>query len=360
MMLALLSLLCLGAVRPQETVPLNGPGFQLGVVMNVDLQSESRFIRHFEIADGWADYIKVGTGIDQEGWKPDAGSLPLTRAKRLAQEARRRGMGMQVGLSGTPPLTDEWRALERPGAGYRYGKYGQMPKSWWPKWVEYQRAAARAIVDVYGDEAPQKVRFELFNEPYDRGEDPSVDEFLAYVIPKLTDRQGKVYGCPLDGPTLWGQITQITNQVLHLSQLMKSKPEIFGRIQRIPLNVYPPYGDELTATGQSLPQGYEGFVRQVVRSVRAETGHEPFISEMGISRVTDVDTTLLGARTNEIAGQYLVETLQRFRKLGIPAITIYQSMDGSAEDARKQSYGLADHTGRLRIDTVRLKGLGSR
>lgn len=342
----MLSLICLAVTL--------APKLELGVVMNIDVRSEAMFKRHFEIASGWASYIRVGVAMDQEGWKPEIERLPFVRDRRLAVECRERGMGMDIILGGVP-VTDEWIKLGKPtNSGKR--SYASMPRSWWERWADFQIAAAKAYVDAYGPTAPSKIRFQLFNEPYDRGEDAAVDQLIAYLIPRIV-KDGTIFGCPVDGPSLWGPQAQMDRQIDHFSKFMRDNPNIDRVIQKVPLSMYPTTEGEAVHNVDAMVKQYVEKAKKTVRDSQVTLRRPVYFSEVGVGRIYDVRPTVFGARTNELAEQGLIKALDAFRNAGFQHVTIYQTKDDTEEDASTRGYGLADRFGRLRVDLANLARL---
>lgn len=321
---------------------------EMGAVMNIDMTSEATFRRHFEVAQPWASYVRVSVAMDQEGWKPDIEKLPFVRNRRLAQECRKRGWGMDVHLGGVPH-PEAWSALGKPRGGYSGQRLREMPREWWPKWADYQREAAKAIVEAYGPEAPNKIRFQLFNEPYDRGEDALADELMSFLVARIT-RKGKVFGCPLDGPSLWGKPDQMSRQMDRFAKLMRSDLTLGQAIQKVPISMYPIANARSERDPDLLAEEYVGEAQRTVREAETTLGRPVYFSEAGVGRVYDVRYDIFGARTNELAERALIRTLQGFRRAGFQHVTLYQTKDDTEADARGYGYGLADRHGRLRVD----------
>lgn len=340
-MLALLALVVVGS--PME----------LGVVMNIDLRSEAAFRKHFEVADGWASFVRVSVAMDQEGWKPDIDKLPFTRNRRLAVECRERGLGMDVHLGGLPHI-ERWSALAKPKGSYSGQRYREMPREWWSRWADYQREAAKAIVEAYGPDASKKIRFQLFNEPYDRGEDDIADELMSYLVRRVTSRDGKVFGCPLDGPSLWGRPVQMSRQFERFAKLMLTDPTLGRAIQKVPISMYPVANARSERDPDLLVAEYVASAQETVREAQATMKRSVYFSEMGVGRAYDVRQDIYGARTNELAEKALVGALGAFRALGFQHVTVYQTKDDTEADARGYGYGLADRFGRLRVDLRQL------
>lgn len=333
---------------------VSAPPMDLGVVMNIDLGSEAVFKSHFDVATGWASFIRVSTGMDQEGWKPDIAKLPLTRAKRLAQECAKRGWGMHVVLGGVPEPTMWSEALEPAPANYRRDRYGTMPRSWWPKWVEYQRAVARATVAAYGPGATSKIRFQLMNEPYARGEDDVVDELIAYLVPRITDRRGLVEGCPLDGPSLWGYPHELSPMMLRFRRLLDRYPDIDRAIQRVPFSAYPMSDGRPDLNPAQVTEDFAAHCESLVRRGTALFKRPIYFCEFGVGVAYDMPVSIFGARANELAERSMIEVLDRLRRKGITTVTIYQTRDTHEKEEREKGYGLLDRFGRPRFNTSNL------
>jgi len=329
------------------------PKMELGVVMNVDLTSEATFKRHFQIAEGWASYVRVSIGTDQQAWRPELERLTYERSRRLAIECRQRGWGMDVTFGGVP-VTDEWNVLGKPARKMLGKRYAEMPRSWWPRWAEFQKRSAKAIVDAYGPDAPKKIRFQTFNEPYSRGEDDLVDELLVYLIPRVVGRDGTVFGCALDGPTIWGHYGQIHDQMERFATLLANNPAIDKIIRKVPVSMYPTPDQAGLYDPQLLVQQYLELASKVVRTGREVLERPVYFAEAGVGRVYDVLPSIYGARTNEVAEDALIASLEGFRRLGFQHVTVYQSKDHDERDAKTYGYGLADRFGRLRVDVTRL------
>jgi hypothetical protein len=329
------------------------PKMELGVVMNIDLQSESVFKSHFDVAEGWASYIRVSSGIDQQGWRPDVEKLPLVRTKRLAFECAKRGWGMHVVLGGMPHPERWSETLGKPKGEYRYDRYGSMPKSWWASWVAYQKAAAKATVAAYGPGATSKIRFQLMNEPYARGEDDVVDELIRYAVPRLADGDGLVAGCPLDGPSLVS-VPPGESLIDRFARLLKSDKLLDKVIKRVPFSSYPPtYGSRNVDVSRVIDD-YVAHCRNLLKLGEAELRRPVYFSEVGVGVVREIPFSIFGSRTHELAERVLVESLDRLRREGVLQATIYQTRDHNQEDEQTRAYGLLDRFGRPRFDTLNL------
>jgi hypothetical protein len=232
-----------------------------------------------------------------------------------------------------------------------------MPKAWWPKWAEFQRIAAKTVVETYGPDAPGKVRFQLFNEPYDRGEDATVDELMAYLVPRIVGRDGTVHGCPLDGPSLWGPPTQLNGQIDRFARFLKMNPDVNGVVRKVPMSMYPSSDERGLRDSDELVRQYVSKAVATVKLGEKILGRPVYFSEVGVGRVYDVIPKLFGARTNELAEKALFASLHGFRANGLQHVTIYQTKDHDGSDAEVYGYGLADRQGRLRVDLSSLARL---
>ncbi len=326
------------------------PKMELVVVMNIDLGSEAIFKSHFEVASGWASFVRVSSAIDQQGWKPDIERLTFLRSRRLAIECRQRGWGMHVHLGGTPHPAEWSKALGAPPKPYRPNRYASMPRSWWPQWVEFQRAAAKATVEAYGPNATQKIRFQLMNEPYGRGEDEVVDELIKYMVPRLVDSKGLLFGCPVDGPSIFGYPDDMNAQIRRFAALLKSDPILNRTIQRVPYSAYPLSTGDRNLDPEKVVEGFVTYCEKIRREGEATFGRPIYFCEFGIGRAYDMPVSVFGARANQLADWALIETLDRLRRRGMTHATIYQTRDDNAEDERIKGYGLLDRFGRLRVD----------
>lgn len=330
------------------------PKMELGVNMNIDLASEAVFKSHFDVAQGWASFIRVSSAMDQQGWKPDIAGLSLLRSRRLAVECRARGWGMYVHLDGVPH-PDGWsKALGPPEAKYTPNRYASMPRSWWPKWVEYQRAVARATVEAYGPNAPRKIRFQLLNEPYNRGEDEVVDDLIRYMVPRLVDKDGLIEGCPVDGPSLFGYPDQLASQINRFSALLKSDPLLNRVTQRIPYSAYPLSTAANSLDPEKVVSDFVSLCVRLKREGESTFGRPVYFCEFGVGTGYDMPVRVFGARANQLADWGLMESLDRLRRQGINMATIYQTRDYNEEDARLKGYGLLDRFGRRRFNTTNL------
>lgn len=345
-------------VGPVPQLPaLKKPG-DVGVVMNIDLTRPEVTKRHFEIAKGWAKFVRVSVGMDMEGEFPDAERNKFGRLRTLARECASRGLGMHVITGGVPNvLAEEWQKLGHV-SGYKGKRYNEMPESWWPKYAAWQRRACQEIVEAYGPLAYRKVRFQLFNEPYDRGEDPAVTRLINFVIPRLTDEDGKIFGCELDGPSLWGNPDQMKKQIDMLHDLMERFPSTFGRIGRIPLNMYPPgryyrEADELTAFYIAGSKQMVDYARRALR------GHEIYFSEFGVSRVWDSRPEVFGDQFDDVAAHSMLETLREMRKY-VSEITIYQTLDTNIEVQKREGFGLQDASGNPMVNMDELRRIANK
>lgn len=338
-----------------ELAPLPKPG-EVGIVFNIDLVDPKITARHWQAADGWAKYIRVSIGMDMEGYTPDANRPEYKRLKTLAKECARRGIGMHVILGGLPHRdANAWQNLTKE-PNYQGQKYGDLPRAWLNNYLAWQDRAASEVVKAYGANAKNKIRFQLFNEPYDRGEDEAVTRMLNAVVTRVLGPDGKVHGCPLDGPALWGQAPQMRKQILLWKSLMQKYPDTLGRVDRIPLNVYPEGG-----THRSLAELRSAYVRNAKTMYDFATknfSRPVYFAEFGVSRVWDSRPDVFGAKTNEIAGKVLLDTLGEMRKY-VPQITLYQSQDTSIENQKREGSGLMDASGTPIVDFAELRRIAN-
>jgi len=333
------------------------PG-DVGIVFNIDLVDPKITERHWQAAEGWAKFVRVGIGMDMEGYTPDANRPDYRRLKTLAKECARRGIGMHIILGGLPHRdANAWQNLAKIPS-YRGQKYSDLPKEWANNYYTWQKRAALEVVKAYGPGATSKIRFQLFNEPYDRGEDEAVTKMLIEMMRRLPDASGKIHGCPVDGPTLWGQPAQMRKQITQWKDLMAKHPDTLGKVERIPLNVYPEGG-----THRSLEDLRLAYVVNAKRmydfATKTIPGRGVYFAEFGVSRVWDSRPDVFGARTNQIAGRVLLDTLAEMRKY-IPQITIYQSQDTSLENQKREGSGLMDASGTPIVDFAELRRIANR
>lgn len=342
------------ASTPQTT--LAKPG-EVGVVMNIDLVDPKITERHWQAANGWAKFVRINIGMDMEGYTPDSTRPKYTRLKTLANECAKRGIGMHVILGGVPnKAAFDWQKMGA-GPGFDGKKYSTMPRSWWPSYAAWQERAAHEVVKAYGKDAATKVRFQLFNEPYDRGEDDTVTKLLDFTMIRLLDPDGKIKGCPVDGPALWGQADQMKKQIVAWDALMAKFPDTLGRVDRIPLNCYPRGGTHRSE--DDLRSAYVNNAREMYNfATDTFEGHRVYFAEFGVSRVWDSRPDVFGSRTSEIAGQVLLDTLAEVRKF-VPQITIYQSIDTSLENQRREGCGLLDASGNPTVDFRTLRKIAN-
>jgi hypothetical protein len=256
---------------------------------------------------------------------------------------------MDVHFGGLPH-PDMWMALGKPAGPYSRHKYREMPREWWPRWADYQREAAKAIIEAYGPEATKKIRFQLFNEPYDRGEDEVVDELLSYLVPRITGRDGKVFGCPLDGPSMWGKPDQMSRQFNRFAKLLRSDLTLGKAVQKVPISMYAIPNEKSARDPELLTTEYVAAAKRTINEAESTMNRPVYFSEAGIGRAYDVRLDFFGARTNELAERALLKSLAGFGQLGIQHVTVYQTKDDTEADAKGYGYGLADRHGRLRVD----------
>lgn len=331
---------------------------EVGVVFNIDLVNPKITERHWQAADGWAKFIRVSIGMDMEGYTPDANRPQYTRLKTLARECAKRGMGMHIILGGVPGKgADAWQRLS-PVPGYEGKKYSEIPKSWMSAYAAWQERAAQEVVKAYGSGATGKIRFQLFNEPYDRGQDDAATKLMDLIMIRMMDRNGKVLGCPVDGPALWGPAPQMKKQIANWKGIMKKYPDTLGRVDRIPLNLYPESG--VHRSEDALRAAYIRNARTMYDHAASNLeGHGIYFAEFGVSRVWDSRPDVFGSKTKDIAGRVLLDTLEEMRKY-VPAITIYQSIETSAQNSQNEACALIDWNGNPTVDFARLKRIANK
>lgn len=322
----------------------------MGAVMNIDLASEDRWNRNFRAAEGWARYVRISIGMDNEGWDPDPNRCRYDRLKRLAKVCSAKGLGMHVTLGGMPGASagPAWSTL---GWTYDYqGKrYREMPSTWHRAYVKWHQRAIQELIRDYGPSASQKIRFICLNEPYARGEDGVVDSLINTLLKGLLAKDGKVKGCEVDFPTIWGSANQIRGQLEWLQSRTKLYPNTFGRLKRVPINVYLPESaarndvNDMKASLVNHSKAALKHARQILE------GHEPYFAEFGVSRAWDTPIEKWGTGANRAASDVLLGALEQVRPY-VSAITVYQASDPTEEDERNAGFGLINMKGELMVD----------
>lgn len=316
--------------------------------MNIDLVDANVTRRHWEAIDGWGKFVRLSVAMEIEGYRPDVNKLKWKRLQTLASECSRRGLGMHIILGTLPPggSHNEWHQLTR-APGYEGKRYKEIPEAWWQAYAQWQERAAREIVRAYGPNAKSKVRFQLFNEPYDRGEDAVATKLMNYCLIRLLEN-GKIEGCPVDGPTLWGPAPQMMRQIDMFADLIRNYPDTFGRVDRIPMNVY------------TTPRTYntsEDLTAEYIRNAKSMysyatkkfPGRGVYFSEFGISKVWDARPDIFGDRRNEVAAKCLIAVLKEMRQY-VPQITIYQTQESNHASQKREAFGLIDADGKPTVD----------
>lgn len=328
---------------------------EVGGVMNIDLSDSGFYRRHWEAIEGWGKFIRVSVAMEIEGYRPDVNRLKFTRIKTLAADAARRNLGMHIILGTLPGKgeANEWHKAIASASGYEGKRYKEMPEAWWPSYAKWQEKACQEIVRAYGPNAKDKVRFQLFNEPYDRGEDAVATKLMNYCLYRLLDGNGKIEGCPVDGPSLWGPAPQMMKQIDMFADLMRNYPDTFGRVERIPMNVYAPPG--VHRSTQELTESYIANAKSMYAyATRTFKGRGVYFSEFGVSRVWDVRPEIFGERSNDAASNVLINTLKEVRKF-VPQITIYQTQESNLASQKREAFGLIDAYGKYTIDMEALR-----
>ncbi|MEQ1932835.1 MAG: hypothetical protein ABL962_03000 [Fimbriimonadaceae bacterium] len=329
----------------------------MGAVMNIDLAIEDRWKRNFQGAEGWASYVRISIGIESEGWDPDPSQCRFDRLHRLAKACRAKGYGMVVTLGGLPTRTSA-SAWSKLGMVFNYqGKrYREMPDSWHRAYVKWHQRAIRELLQAYGPNAKQKVRFICLNEPYGRGEDGVVDKLIDVLLKGLLAKDGKVRGCEIDFPTIWGSDAQLKGQLEWLAGRTQLYPKTFGRLKRIPLNIYLP---EIAARNskEAMIQALSNHAKQSVASSRSILkGHEPYFGEFGVSRAWDTPSEKWGSDSARVASDVLLGALEEVRSY-VSAISIYQAAEPTEDDELNSGFGLINMAGAPTVDLGRLRKL---
>lgn len=339
--------------KPKQTKPLLIS--ECGLVLNIGVPQDRLYPAHWKMAEGWTDFVRINIAMEQEGWFADPDQWKFERLQNLGRECAKRKLGVHLILGGLPPVgSQRWQKLA-PAPGYQAKRYREMPREWWFAWVAWQKQGIRAFKKAYGFGAESKVRLQMPNEVFDRGEDDVIDRFFAFAIPLLYDGNGTVYGLPLDGPSLWGPRNQLTAQIMGLKRRMAQYPDVYASVREFPLNIYPPDDPMGHRDPERLTRLYVAYGLEMWRLAQRELGRPAYFSEIGFSRVQDLRASYHGSRVNELANRCLLDTLRAFRAAGVPRITIYQSADTHAEEEAKNAYGLADSRGMPRISLMELK-----
>lgn len=319
--------------------------------MNIDLASEDRWKRNFKAADGWAKFVRISIGMESEGWDPDPKRCRYDRLRRLAKACASKGMGMLVTIGGLPSAVagPAWSKL---GLTYKYEgkKYAEMPSGWSRAYVRWQQTAVRNLIEAYGTNAKNRIRFICLNEPYGRGEDGVVDALIDRLLFGLLNKEGTIRGCPVDFPTIWGNLAQVKGQLAWLESRTRRYPKTFGRLRDIPINVYLPsarktdsaseLSDRLVAHGKLTV----GWAKSLL------PGHEVYFSEFGVSRVWDTH-----GDTGK-AAEVLLMSLRRLVPF-VSSIATYQAADPTEEDERVAGFGLINMAGAPTLDLAQLRRL---